>query len=72
MQRSYPFAHRFNQNETIDSICKTCSRIVGTAETATALTELEAAHKCDKGILDLIKGTLSEYLLFQRKSRINL
>jgi hypothetical protein len=56
MHTSHPFAHRVNEDGSIDSICKTCFLTVGTAEEAEALIKLEAAHVCDPWRLEVIKA----------------
>ncbi len=57
---SYPFAHRTNSDETVDSICKTCFVTVGTALGAEALRALEATHVCDPWRLEVMTILISK------------
>lgn len=41
------FAHRFNANGTIDSICPRCYATVGTSSWEADLERMEADHICD-------------------------
>lgn len=42
------FAHRKNDNGTVDSICRNCFATIGTELSEIALGECEARHKCDE------------------------
>ena len=42
-----PYAHRVNQNGTMDSICPHCFVTVGTSNWETDLKRMEAAHVCE-------------------------
>ena len=57
---SAPFAHRTNQDGTIDSICKTCFATVGTAAEADDLKVIEHEHICDPWKLEVIRVVTSK------------
>lgn len=46
MKPSSVFAHRVNENGTIDSICVDCFITVATADSVRTLVESEERHQC--------------------------
>jgi len=46
MKSNNGFAHRLNEDGTIDSICLNCFNTVAKADTAPLLTKRENRHKC--------------------------
>jgi hypothetical protein len=63
---SDPFAHRYNPDGTIDSICKICFMTVSTAETPDDLKALEFSHACEEWRTEVIRRVLSADALFER------
>ena len=49
------FAHRLNQDGTIDSICRDCFITVATAVSESALEREEQKHNCNRSLLDWYK-----------------
>ena len=45
------FVHRFNEDGTIDSICRDCFMTVATALSESALEHEERKHNCDPALL---------------------
>jgi hypothetical protein len=41
------YIRRMNPDQTVDSICRLCSQVVGHAPDEMKLDEYEAAHVCD-------------------------
>lgn len=50
------FAHRYNRNGTIDSICKSCFATIATSNWEFALEQKELAHSCDPHTLERYHG----------------
>ena len=46
------FAHRLNEDGTIDSICRDCYVTVATASSEADLVREECAHTCDPVLLE--------------------
>lgn len=56
------FAHRVNENGTLDSICRHCFITIGNSTWEADLERLETAHVCDPGWLmhfDLMERELA-------------
>lgn len=45
------YPHRFNRDQTIDSICPFCYVTIASAKTEAALRPLEMTHKCEPALL---------------------
>jgi hypothetical protein len=46
------FAHRYNPDGTIDSICRECYTTVGTAASTVELEILERNHNCNPWLVE--------------------
>jgi len=51
MAQSVTFAHRHNEDGTVDSICRRCFLTVATGRTEEELKEAEIIHVCDDRLI---------------------
>lgn len=51
-RQEYNFAHRANEDGTIDSICRECLATVATSQWEADLEKAEQAHVCDPAELE--------------------
>ena len=49
------FIHRFNEDGTVDSICRDCFVTIATEESASDLEREERKHKCDLSMTERYK-----------------
>jgi len=49
------FAHRINEDGTVDSICRECYMTIGTAASASGLESLERNHHCNPWLIERYK-----------------
>ena len=63
MTKNRIFAHRFNADGTVDSICRECFSTVATAGRESELAVKEQAHSCDPQMVEWYRRPVRELSL---------